>query len=109
MGCDLGGGADDGGPAAWRHQSTTEHETRGLRVHIWRVFVVVVAADITERRMVDCDFRVMKQEKRIIKEGVPASPNVKCQTEQKRGPCSKTSLVRCGLLGYRFTESHVLC
>lgn len=40
-GLDLGGGADDGGPVALRH-----HETRGLRVHICRVLmVVVVAAD----------------------------------------------------------------
>ena len=38
---DLGGGADDGGLVALRH-----HETRGLRVHICRVLmVVVVAAD----------------------------------------------------------------
>jgi hypothetical protein len=41
---DLGGGADDGGPAAWQHD-----ETGGLRIHICRVLmvvvVVVVAAD----------------------------------------------------------------
>ena len=71
---DLGGGVDDGGPAAWWH-----HETRGLRVHICRVLmVVVVAADIAEQRIVDCETR-----KQNIKESVPCKPKSKMRKARR--------------------------